>query len=264
MGNSVGTLNTALGFNTNVSTGGLTNATVIGANARVDCSNCMVLGSVTGVNGATARVKVGIGINTPLTMLHVADGSSGNNNPFSPLVVEGSGNTYINLLSPNENETAILFGKAENSSSGGIVYNNSGNSNGFQFRVNGNSTKMELYSNGNAWLQGILTQLSDMRLKINVSHLQNSLQKIIQLNGYNYYWKNENLDSSLQTGVLAQEVQKTFPHLVKEDKEGMLAVNYSGLIPVIIESIKEQQHLIEKQQEQIANLKIMVEKLLKQ
>lgn len=41
-------------------------------------------------------------------------------------------------------------------------------------------------------------------------------------------------------------------------KEGMLTLNYSGLIPVMIESIKEQQRLIEKQQKQIDELKKMV------
>jgi len=44
--------------------------------------------------------------------------------------------------------------------------------------------------------------------------------------------------------------------LVKEDKDGILSVNYSGLIPVLIESVKEQQ-------KQIDELKKLVEKLLK-
>jgi Chaperone of endosialidase len=101
-----------------------------------------------------------------------------------------------------------------------------------------------------------LIQTSDTRLKKGIVPIQNSLQKITQLNGYNYYWKNENTDNSLQTGVLAQEVQKIFPNLVKEGKDGMLAVNYSGLIPVMIESIKEQQ-------KQIDELKKLVEKSLK-
>jgi hypothetical protein len=43
---------------------------------------------------------------------------------------------------------------------------------------------------------------------------------------------------------------------VKEGRDGILSVNYSGLIPVMIESIKEQQH-------QIDELKTLVEKLLK-
>ena len=49
----------------------------------------------------------------------------------------------------------------------------------------------------------------------------------------------------MQTGVLAQEVQKLFPELVKENKEGIPSVNYSGPIPVLIESIKEQQKQID-------------------
>lgn len=53
-------------------------------------------------------------------------------------------------------------------------------------------------------------------------------------------------DQSVQTGVIAQELQKLFPELVKEDKEGMLSVNYSGLIPVLIESIKDQQNQIDE------------------
>ena len=64
--------------------------------------------------------------------------------------------------------------------------------------------------------------------------------------------------------MLAQEVQKLFPELVKENKDGVLAVNYSGLIPVLIEGMKEQQQIIDRQQKQIDELKIMLEKIIKQ
>ncbi len=199
--------------------------------------------------------KTGIGTSTPLANLHVFSGASGNITPFSPMVVESNNNTYINLLSPDINETAVLFGKGSDAASGGIIYNNTGTPNGFQFRTNGNITRFQILNNGNANLTGILTQSSDSRLKRNIVPIQNSLQKITQLNGYNYYWNDKNLDNSLQTGLLAQEVQILFPQLVIEDKEGMLSVNYSGLIPVLIESIKEQQ-------KQIDNLKKQVQKLL--
>jgi hypothetical protein len=108
---------------------------------------------------------------------------------------------------------------------------------------------------GNGWMQGTLTQNSDMRLKKDIAPLQNSLQKIMKLGGYHYFWKNGQGDDRLQTGVLAQEVQKMFPELVSENKDGILAVNYSGLIPVLIESIKEQQ-------KQIDELKKLVQQLL--
>ncbi|MBL0181395.1 MAG: hypothetical protein IPP96_03490 [Chitinophagaceae bacterium] len=93
--------------------------------------------------------NVGIGTISPLTKLHVYAGASGNPGPLGSFAVEGNSNTYINVLSPNTNETALLFGKASDAASGGIVYNNTGTLNGLQFRTNGNSTKMVLDQNGN-------------------------------------------------------------------------------------------------------------------
>ena len=63
---------------------------------------------------------------------------------------------------------------------------------------------------------------------------------------------NEAID---KIGLLAQEVQKVFPELVKQsaDEEGTLSVNYQGLIPVLINAIKEQQ-------EQINVLKALINK----
>ena len=225
----------------------------------------------------TMRIKgngnVGIGKTNPVNKVHITYAPSGAipfSSIFTPLVVEGNSHTYINLLSPDANETGILFGKASNAASGGILYNNIGASNGFQFRVGGNVTKFELFTTGNATLQGTLTQASDARLKKELTPLKNSLEKITRLNGYNYYWKDESADNLLQTGVLAQEVQKLFPELVKEDDEGKLSVNYSGLIPILIESVKEQQKQIEVQQRrnellqrQIDELKHIVNKILK-
>ena len=107
---------------------------------------------------------VGIGTATPLAKLHISSGASGNITPFSPLVVEGNNNTYINLLSPNANETAVLFGKANNAASGGIVYNNLNTLNGFQFRTNGNITRMVLDNNGSV---GIGVTIPQATLDVN-------------------------------------------------------------------------------------------------
>ena len=70
--NTTGNSNTALGANADVMATNLNNATAVGNRSFVNCSNCMVLGSVNGLNGAAASVKVGIGTPTPLMGLHVA------------------------------------------------------------------------------------------------------------------------------------------------------------------------------------------------
>ena len=96
---------------------------------------------------ATAQ-NVGIGTNTPLQKLHIFNGSSGVLGTFPPLAVETSGNTYLNLLAPQNSETGVLFGRGTDAASGGIVYNNSGLLNGFQFRTGGNVTRLVLTGNG--------------------------------------------------------------------------------------------------------------------
>ncbi len=69
-GNTEGLNNTAIGTNSDVSFG-LINSTAIGAEASVEQSNALVLGSISGVNGATTTIKVGIGTTTPDDRLHV-------------------------------------------------------------------------------------------------------------------------------------------------------------------------------------------------
>ncbi|MDB5206934.1 MAG: hypothetical protein JWR72_2009 [Flavisolibacter sp.] len=108
--------------------------------------------------------NVGIGTLAPLCKLHVYNGASGATPfAFAPLVVESNGHTYINLLSPAANETAILFGQAGSSANGVIMYNNSSTLNGFQFRNNGNLTRMVIYNNGNV---GIATLSPSEKLEV--------------------------------------------------------------------------------------------------
>ncbi|MFN8284492.1 MAG: hypothetical protein U0U67_14820 [Chitinophagales bacterium] len=72
--NTTGTYITLVGSETEVLGGSLTNAAAIGANAEVRTSDAMVLGRVTGVNGATTTVKVGVG--TPLPQNRLDDSGS--------------------------------------------------------------------------------------------------------------------------------------------------------------------------------------------
>src|SRR5690554_4786019 len=69
--NETGSYNSAFGAYANVGLPGLTNATAIGARAFVEQDNSMVLGSIDGVNNATANTRVGIGTTKPKQALHV-------------------------------------------------------------------------------------------------------------------------------------------------------------------------------------------------
>ena len=72
--NTTGSNNTFIGYNSGpgvASSSSLQNATSIGAYSTVDTSNSLVLGSISGVNGATSSTNVGIGIASPTSTLDV-------------------------------------------------------------------------------------------------------------------------------------------------------------------------------------------------
>jgi hypothetical protein len=120
-----GTYNTGVGFNTDISANGLTNATALGAQSVVNCNNCMVLGSVANINGATSGVNVGIGVNTPNAKLSIS--TTGN-----PLAGSATGNVFITnagtLSSAVNSEMSIAnigFMSSNNSSLGVRAYRTS-------------------------------------------------------------------------------------------------------------------------------------------
>jgi hypothetical protein len=94
---------------------------------------------------------------------------------------------------------------------------------------------------GSATLAGDLTVNSDARLKSNIVSLGNTLAKLMQIDGKSYTMKSNEKENKI--GLLAQEILEVFPELVKSgmDKNETLSVNYQGLIPVLINAIKEQQ-----------------------
>ena len=94
---------------------------------------------------------------------------------------------------------------------------------------------------GSATLSGELTIDSDARLKSNIITLGNTLSKVLLLDGKTYSLNSG--DKTTKIGLLAQEVMELFPELVTKsnDKQGTLSVNYQGLIPILLNAIKEQQ-----------------------
>lgn len=94
-----------------------------------------------------------------------------------------------------------------------------------------------------------ITANSDARIKKNVKTIENGLDKVLQLRGVEY----DRIDiDKHQIGVIAQEVEKVLPELVKDGE--VKSVNYANMVAVLIEAIKEQQAIIEKQGQQIEKI----------
>ena len=77
---------------------------------------------------------------------------------------------------------------------------------------------------------------SDLSLKTNIQTIPNPIDKILQINGVTFNWRENNKPS---VGIIAQEIEKIFPELVQG--ENPKTVNYNGLIGLLIEAVKEQQ-----------------------
>ena len=84
---------------------------------------------------------------------------------------------------------------------------------------------------------GQFVNVSDERTKTNIKTIDNALDKVLLLRGVNYNLISENSD---EIGLIAQEVELIVPEAVKQNNLNHLkAINYSGLVGLLIESIKQ-------------------------
>ena len=77
---------------------------------------------------------------------------------------------------------------------------------------------------------------SDARVKTNIRVIKNPIEIINRISGYRYSMLG--VDNSDQVGVIAQELVKVLPEAVITDNNGMMAVRYTNIIPVLVEAVK--------------------------
>jgi hypothetical protein len=90
--------------------------------------------------------------------------------------------------------------------------------------------------------QGVLTN-SDERLKDNIETIDGGLERVQELRGVSFNWTNQE-DKTL--GFIAQEIKEVLPEVVKEDNKGFYQVDYSAVVPVLVEAIKDLKAEIEE------------------
>jgi hypothetical protein len=230
----------------------------------------LVAGSNISLSGSSGRVTVSASI--PASGLYniVEDTTPqlGGNLDLNSKTINGSGNinisgvvtatSYVGNLSGNV--TGNLTGSAsqttitnDNSSTSNhyitFVSNTSGNrpqkvsSTGLIFKP----SSSDLIIGGNLGVTGIVTSVdynsvSDISLKENIKPLENSLDKVCQLQGVSFDWKK---DKTSTIGLIAQEVEKIYPELVGNSGD-IKTISYNNLVAVLIEAVKELKSEIEE------------------
>lgn len=118
----------------------------------------------------------------------------------------------------------------------------------------------ELYVQGEAYATGGWTS-SDARFKDEIGGIENPLDKVLGLRGVLFSWKtgeypDRGFPEGEHYGVIAQDAEKVLPEIVKEGPGGELAVGYSEIIPVLIESVRELKAENDALKERIAALEM--------
>ena len=90
---------------------------------------------------------------------------------------------------------------------------------------------------------GDVIAYSDVRVKENIKTIDNSLEKVSKLRGVEF---NKISDDEKSIGVIAQEIEKVIPEVVREDDKGMKSVAYGNISGLLIEAIKELKAEIEE------------------
>jgi trimeric autotransporter adhesin len=114
----------------------------------------------------------------------------------------------------------------------------------------------------NRTADGTLTiAVSDARLKTSVQPLQNSLDKVLRLQGISFLWK-DNPQMGRRIGFVAQDFEKVLPELgFTNPADGYKGINYAEMTAVLTEALKELNARHEQLLLEFKQLKAMVEKM---
>ncbi|MDG1698359.1 MAG: tail fiber domain-containing protein [Polaribacter sp.] len=160
------------------------------------------------------------------------------------------GNEYVTAVYMGQNSGATIYAAGLRTASNDVL------------TLSENDATFE----NNLTVNGDVVVASDARLKTNIVSLGATSAKLLLIDGKTYTLKR---NGKQKIGLLAQNIQEVFPELVSVDNNKMLAINYQGLVPVLINALKEQEGKMKeqnckmkKQDAKILRLERLVEKLI--
>jgi len=163
------------------------------------------------------------------------------------------GSLVIGYYNDSGSSITAFDDRYDDSNTAFVIGNGAGN--------NSRSDALVVNFDGTTTIAGDLNVNSDARLKANIVSLGATLTKLLQIDGKTYKMKKDKNEKQ-KIGLLAQDIEKIFPELVSESN-GIKSVNYQGLVPVLINALKEQDRKMKSQQSQIDELKTLVNDFIK-
>lgn len=117
------------------------------------------------------------------------------------------------------------------------------------FASGSSADRFSASSDGNVVIADKVDVFSDGRLKQDITSIEDALGLLGQIEGRSYEWRPElHRERGRQYGVIAQDVEAVLPEIVHTHGEtGIKSVNYQALVPILINGIKDQQAVVESQ-----------------
>lgn len=206
-----------------------------------------------GINGG----NVGIGTGTPSEKLNVYNGNVRLDNGFirfdnTPSTPSGiTGYSLIFYRDSTYYNYNTGFGKSSNKDVWFNAYEGSfkfmwANNDRVTFHLRQNtSAYFVMDAHGKIASSDGLVHSSDLRFKKDIAPITSeAITKLNQLKGSTFQWrtdefKEKNFSEGTKMGFIAQELMQVYPELVHEGIDGYYSINYSGLVPVLVEAVKD-------------------------
>jgi hypothetical protein len=224
--------------------------------------------------------NVGIGTTNPGHTLDVAGvgnfTSSVNSSWIGAVTAVGGGGTQGLIGGQINNTYWVGVGGKSSASNGMGVYGAVTNSGGYGGYFENLGGGFALFVTGAAYKPGggSWSSSSDIRLKKNIMPLTGALNKLLELKGVTFEWKEPETQGSLygeQIGMIAQDVEKVFPKWVGTDNKGYKTLTFRGFEALTVEALRdlksendwlkiENDNIMKKNQELESRIKALEEK----
>lgn len=173
------------------------------------------------------------------------------NNVFGQIKYRANGKLTIGNIEPHSWFNTTLFGSVYMTGSNGhFMELNLGPSNP---RISGHGGQIVFYNTEESEFNSIQVKnvynYSDLRAKQNISKYNGGIDIVKKMKPVTYFFRQTSkLGSSKnkEIGLLAQDLEKILPNAVITDSEGHKLINYTSLIPVLIDAIKDLQKQIDE------------------
>jgi hypothetical protein len=242
--------NGQLQYNNSSTFGGVSKATFDGTNLTLTGSfSGSLVGNLTGTSSWSSNSVTASFVQTAQTASFVATASWSSNSVTSSFIQTAQTASYVlQAVSASFSSTGSFINPLRQTVllTGSLLVSGSGEFRSGSLAV-GNIAASATVGRIDASNDVVAFSTSDIRYKTNIVPIPNAVDKVNQIRGIHFDWVEDTHvhgNSGRDVGVIAQELEAILPEVVTTRENGVKAVKYDKIVPLLIEAIKDLQRQI--------------------